>query len=55
MRKQIECVRREIALRRSAYPRWVKNGRMTESEALDELGCMEQVERTLLALVHELP
>lgn len=45
--RQITCVRREISMRRSVYPRWVKDGRMSEAAADMEIRCMEAVLRTL--------
>jgi hypothetical protein len=46
---QIKCVNREIAMRRSAYPRWVAQGRMKQDVADRELRSMEAVLRTLEA------
>lgn len=34
-------------MRRSVYPRWVKQGRMSEAAADMEIRCMEAVLRTL--------
>lgn len=48
---QIRCVRRELALRRNAYPRWVENGRMKEAEAAREIETMAAVLDTLEALM----
>ena len=48
---QIKCVRRELALRRNAYPRWVKSGRMKEAEAVREIETMEAVLETLQTVV----
>jgi hypothetical protein len=48
--EQIHCVEREIALRERAYPRWVKNGRMSAIEADRELARMRAVLDTLLDL-----
>jgi hypothetical protein len=44
---QIKCVAREIALRRTCYPRWVMNGKMKDAQALWELAAMEAVLETL--------
>jgi hypothetical protein len=47
---QIACVRREIALRESCYPRWIKSGRMKEARANQELAAMKAVLGTLQTL-----
>lgn len=44
---QMECVRRELAMRRRVYPRWVQQERMTQKKADDELAAMEAVLATL--------
>lgn len=41
--KCISCVRREIALRRNVYPRFVQSERMKASTAEYELECMQTV------------
>jgi hypothetical protein len=48
--RQIECVRREIKLRRKIYPNRVLTGRMTAGKAHEELTAMEAV---LERLEHE--
>ncbi len=45
--EQIECVRREIAMRQRVYAAWVKKGTMTQDKAAHEIACMEAVHRTL--------
>ena len=45
--EQIACVKRELAMRRSAYPRWVANGKMTQTKADHEIAAMEAVLVTL--------
>lgn len=47
---QIACVTRELALRRSVYPRQVSRGRMRQSEAEHEIAVMEAVRATLVGL-----
>lgn len=44
---QIECVRREIAMRRRVYPRWVHQARMSQEKADHEIDAMEAVLETL--------
>lgn len=48
--QQIACVRRELALRKSAYPRWIQSRRMTQATADKEIAAMEAVLATLLSL-----
>jgi len=50
LQEQINCVAREIALRKSAYPKWVANGRMKEAEAIRQTELMTAVLRTLQSL-----
>ncbi len=50
---QIACIRRELALRKSAYPKWVTNGRMKPEAADHEIQCMQAVHDTLSALRDE--
>ena len=47
---QITCVRREIAMRRRVYPRWVALKRMTQEDADAEIARMEAVLATLEGL-----
>ena len=44
---QIACVRRELRLRQSAYPRWVARGSMLQRDADRELQAMQAVLATL--------
>lgn len=44
---QIACVKREIAMRERAYPRWVESERMTQAQADRELLSMRAVLETL--------
>lgn len=50
--QQIQCVRREIKMRKSAYPRWVAQGRITQTKADHELEAMQAVEKTLLDIAN---
>jgi len=47
LKKQIQCVAREIKMRERCYPRWVRQGRMKEAEAQRELERMRAVLHTL--------
>lgn len=44
---QVACVRREIRMRESAYPKWIQIGRMTQAQADRELNTMRAVLATL--------
>lgn len=47
---QLECVEREITMRRRVYPRWVEAGKMTKAKADAEIRTMEAVAETLRGL-----
>jgi hypothetical protein len=51
---EITCVKREITLRASNYPRWVSAGRMSAATAERELETMRAVLATLEAVQKEL-
>lgn len=55
LQRQLECVRREIALRKRVYPRWVANERMSEAKAAEEIATMEAVAQTLEQLALTTP
>lgn len=40
---KLAAVRREIAMRRRVYPRWVEAGRMTQAKADEEIAVMEAI------------
>ena len=42
-RDKLACVEREIHFRRSCYPRWVAQGKMTHHEARHEIEMMESI------------
>jgi len=48
--EEINCVKREIALRETVYPREVARGRMTEAKAERELNLMRRVLARLQAM-----
>ena len=48
--EQLAEARRELALRRSAYPAWVKAGKLTHEEAYHQLAAMAEIVRTLQRL-----
>ena len=45
--EQLACARRELALRRNTYPKWVASGRMKPEAATHETECMEAIVNTL--------
>ncbi len=50
---QLACIRRELALRKNVYPKWVSAGRMKPEAADHEINCMQAVHDTLSALCGE--
>lgn len=50
--EQIKVVRREIGKRKSFYPRWVAEGKMTQQEADYQIEAMEYVLNTLQAVLN---
>jgi hypothetical protein len=43
----IRCVGRELGMRRAAYPKWVKSGRMKQEDADHEIACMDELYKML--------
>lgn len=52
---QITCIRRELAMRKNVYPKWVASGRMKAEAADHEINCMQAVHDTLTALIERKP
>ena len=50
IKDQIKCVKRELAMRRRSYPKWVAAERMTREQADHEIAAMAAVLETLEAL-----
>lgn len=48
--EQIAEVRRELALRKNAYPRWIKNGTLKEADAERQIARLQAVHDTLVGL-----
>jgi hypothetical protein len=44
----IACVRRELALRKRVYPKWVAQERMSQAKALKEIACMQAIHDHLM-------
>ena len=51
LERQIECVDREVKLRRRSYPGRVETHRMTKAKAAEEIAVMEAVGETLRRLL----
>lgn len=47
---QIKCAKRELAMRKNVYPKWVAQGRMKREKALHECECMGAILDTLEGL-----
>ncbi len=47
---QIASVKREIAMRKKVYPKWVQSGRMKQAEAHREIDRMTAALHTLIRL-----
>ncbi len=47
LKDQLACARRELALRRNAYPKWVASGRWKQRDADRELERMAAMVATL--------
>jgi hypothetical protein len=45
-----KCARREVGLRRRAYPRWVANGTLTQAAADREIAMMQEIADDLARL-----
>jgi hypothetical protein len=43
LEQKLKCAERELALRRSVYPKRVRDGRMKQAHADHEIACMEAV------------
>jgi hypothetical protein len=48
--EQIAEAQRELALRRTCYPTWVKAGKLTHDEASHQLAAMAAFVRTLMRI-----
>jgi hypothetical protein len=43
LEQKLKCVERELALRRSVFPKRVREGRMKQAHADHEIACMEAI------------
>lgn len=37
------CIGRELGMRKNIYPKWINNGRMTQSKANEEINTMAEI------------
>ena len=49
--QQIACLKREIAMRKNVYPKWVSSQKMRQSEADYEIAAMTAALHTLMGMV----
>jgi len=47
LQDQVKAARRELAMRRNVYPKWVKSGKMTQEKADQEIEAMRAICYTL--------
>jgi hypothetical protein len=50
LQDQIAEAQRELALRRTCYPKWIKAGKLDEGEAKWQIRVQAEIVRTLLRL-----
>jgi hypothetical protein len=48
-RDKLECVKRELAMRKRVYPRWVEQKKMTQAKADHEIAVMASIVDDYLA------
>ncbi len=53
LQRQLRCAKRELSQRLNAYPRWVKEGRMTAKQEMEEIAAMRAIVHTLERLCKE--
>jgi len=51
--EQLKEARREVAMRKSVYPRWIAARRMTETKAAEQIALMEAIAATLEPLAEQ--
>ena len=42
--QKLDCIKREMNIRRFAYPRWVRSGRYSQTQANTELAIMSAIQ-----------
>lgn len=53
IKEQLDCAKRELAMRERVYPRWVLQEKMTEEKAAHEIACMKAIVATLKPLAEQ--
>lgn len=48
---QLACAKRELAMRKNAYPRWVEQKKMSAGKAAHEIAAMEAIVEHFCKLV----
>ena len=51
LKEQLASAKRELALRKSTYPKWVGERRMRQETCLHEIDCMSAIVATLSKMV----
>lgn len=41
--EMLACALRELSLRKSCYPKWIEQGRLTQEKADHEIECMRSI------------
>lgn len=42
---KLACAKRELAMRKACYPRWVEQNKMSAGQAAHQIACMEAIVR----------
>jgi hypothetical protein len=42
---KLACAKRELAMRKNAYPRWVEQGKLSAGQAAHQIAAMEAIVR----------
>ena len=50
IKEQLDCAKRELAMRERVYPRWVLQEKMDQKKADHEIACMKAIVATLKPL-----
>lgn len=40
---KLACAKRELAMRKQCYPRWIEQNKMSAGKAAHEIACMEAI------------
>ena len=48
-RDKLECVKRELAMRKAVYPRWIEQKKITQAKADHEIAVMASIVEDYLA------